>query len=79
MLATRGQAQFLGSLGTQLQDPFREPLGIKPFTRPGNAVNVLGIGVVPVFLVEAAQGGFESLAIAGAQWSGHAPDYSRSG
>src|SRR5208283_5670108 len=79
VLATGGQAQFLGSIRAQLQNPFREPLGIKPFARLGNAVSDLGVGVAPVFLIEAAQGGFESLGIAGAKWSVHAPDYSRNG
>jgi hypothetical protein len=44
-----------------------------------DTVNDLAIWVAGVFFIETAQGGFEVLGIAGLEWSGHAPDYSRSG
>jgi hypothetical protein len=65
----RGQTKFLGSVGAKPQNPFREPLGVKQFTRMRDTVNDIAIWVAGVFFVKTAQGGFESLGILRLEWS----------
>jgi hypothetical protein len=71
VLAARGQAQFLGSAGAKLQNPFHKPLGVKPFARMCDAVNGLAIWVAGVCFIEPAQRVLETLRITRLKIIGH--------
>jgi hypothetical protein len=60
MPAAHGEAKFLGCGRAEPQDPIRQPLCVKQFTRVGNAVDGLEVRVVGVFLIEAVPRGLET-------------------
>src|ERR1700690_2840569 len=73
VLAARGQAKLLGSVGAKLQNPFCQTLGIKPFARAGDAVNDLGVWIAGVGFIEPAQRVLETFWILCLKTVGHEP------
>jgi len=73
VLATRGKAEFLGSLGRKFEDPIGEPAGVNEFAGPGSAVNPLDIWVGCIMLVEQGERRLKPIRIAGV--TTHGPQY----
>lgn len=71
MLAARRQAKLFGSRGAELQHPIGQPLRVEPLAGVRSASDWLGIWIAGVFLVEAAQGGFEAVRIPGFEYLNH--------
>ena len=68
MLAACGQAQFFRGVRGKFQRPIGQPLSVDKFARVRNAVDGFEIGVARIFLVEAAQGGFEARGVGGLEF-----------
>jgi hypothetical protein len=68
MLAARGEAQFFGSIRRKLQNPIRQTLCVKQFSRLG----IFKVRVAGIFCVETKQGGFVFFCVARLECFGHA-------
>jgi hypothetical protein len=52
VLATCGEAEFFGGIGSEFQDPVREPFGVDEFARAWLSIDQLDIRVGCIMLVE---------------------------
>ena len=71
VLATRRQPQRFRSVRAKSQHPVAQPPCIKQFARLGDAVGGFRIGIARIFLVEAAERGFQSFGIGWFKWLWH--------
>jgi len=60
MLATGGQAKFLGRIRAKAQNPIRQSPGVKQFARLCETFGGFNIRVARVLVVEAAECGLKS-------------------
>jgi hypothetical protein len=60
VLATRGKAEFFGGVGSEFQDPVREPFGVKEFARTWFSIDQLDIRVGCIMLVKEIQRSLEA-------------------